>query len=306
MLPGIYKMLDSGRNIIYVGKSKCLRKRVQTYFVSNPKWEKVNRMISLIKDVEYVVTDTHLEARLLECKLIKEIRPYFNAQMKNDKKYFFIRVENYNRHNPLSLSDERGENCFGPFRSRYTIGDFLNRLRNIYPITKNGGRYEFEYHIFPEVMEAETFALNRELLLELFTEEDNILMLIEALQAKLEEAAASFRYEIASVYRDMITCFRMLRNGLYGYKALASKNILLKIPFNKGHKLFFVSGGNIINSIITDELTKAAVDGFIADSISKDRIFSTLWESEKARIDFRDVMYSEISDMPEEMVEFLS
>ena len=100
-LPGIYKMLDSRGNIIYIGKSKCLQNRVKSYFVASPKWEKVNRMVTMIKDIEYVVTDTHLEARLLECTLIKEHKPRFNAQMKNDQRYFFIKVENYNRYNPL-------------------------------------------------------------------------------------------------------------------------------------------------------------------------------------------------------------
>lgn len=69
-LPGVYKMLDSSGQIIYVGKSKCLKKRVQSYFTKSPKQPKIERMIFLIDDIEYIVTDTHLEARLLECQLL--------------------------------------------------------------------------------------------------------------------------------------------------------------------------------------------------------------------------------------------
>ncbi len=303
--PGIYKMLDANGNIIYVGKSKCLRNRVQSYFVKNPKWEKVSRMVSMIKDIDYIVTDTHLEARLLECTLIKDIRPRFNAQMKNDGRYFYIRVENYNKHNALSITDERTDNCFGPFRSRYTISDFLGRLKNLYPIRKSNGRYEVEYHMFPLTMEQDTFNENREVLLELLNEEENIVLLTEALQKKLEEAAAACRFEMASVYRDMIICFGMLRNGLNGYKALASRDILIKLPVGDGCKMFYVSGGNVINTSYMKTITEKEKKVFIKESkaIYKDKLPS---ENEKAGIDFRDVLYSEISDLPMEAVEFLS
>jgi len=85
--PGVYKMLDASGRIIYVGKSKCLKKRVNSYFTKAFKHSKIEKMVFLIADIEYVVTDTHLEARLLECQLIKEIKPYFNAQMKNDRHF---------------------------------------------------------------------------------------------------------------------------------------------------------------------------------------------------------------------------
>lgn len=304
-LPGIYKMLDSRGIIIYIGKSKCLRKRVQSYFVSSPKWEKVNRMVSLISDIEYIVTDTHLEARLLECRLIKEYKPHFNAQMKNDQRYFYIKVEHYNKYHVLSVEDERSEDCFGPFRSRYTISEFLRSLKNIYPITKNAIGYDFEYHMFPVAMKEELFERNREIFLELFSQEDRILILIEAFQAKLMEAALAYRYEIASVYRDMINCFEIIKNGLDGYKALATRNILLKLPTNPGYKLFFVSNGNIIHSQLTEQLSKEIITAFIMECRLKISAFPSETSSEKTRLDYWDILYSEISDLSEDMIEFL-
>jgi excinuclease ABC subunit C len=225
--------------------------------------------------------------------------------MKNDGRYFYIRVENYNKHNALSITDERTDNCFGPFRSRYTISDFLGRLKNLYPIRKSNGRYEVEYHMFPLTMEQDTFNENREVLLEFLNEEENIVLLTEALQEKLEEAAAACRFEMASVYRDMIICFGMLRNGLNGYKALASRDILIKLPVGDGCKMFYVSGGIVINTSYLETITEKEKKVFIKESkaIFKDKIPS---ENEKAGIDFRDVLYSEISDLPMEAVEFLS
>lgn len=304
-LPGIYKMLDSRGNIIYIGKSKCLQKRVQSYFVSAPKWEKVNRMVTMIKEIEYIVTDTHLEARLLECKLIKEHKPRFNAQMKNDQRYFFIKVENYNRNNPLSIAEERSENCFGPFRSKYTISEFLDRLKNLYPFTKIDDRYEFEYHMFPVDMEEEVFGRNRELLLEIFTNENCILSFLEGLQSKLSEAATQYRYEIAAIYRDMIHCIRMIKNGLDGYKSLAARDIFLTIPIEAGYKLFYVSGGCIIHSMSCSELAQEVKESFLLESKSKVFCDRDILDNEKLWIDYRDILYSEISDMPEKMVEIL-
>jgi excinuclease ABC subunit C len=338
--PGIYKMLDSSGNIIYIGKSKCLQNRVRSYFVTSPKWEKVNRMVKMIKDIEYVVTDTHLEARLLECRLIKEHKPRFNAQMKNDQRYFFIKVENYNRYNPLSIVEERTENCFGPFRSKYTISEFLNRLRNLYPISKNNQAYDFDFHMFPVTMEESIFNQNKDILLELFMEEDNIGLLIETFQSRLEEASTAYRYEIASIYRDIIKCFRMIKNGLDGYKELASNNILLTIPIEMGYKLFLVSKGNIIHSGIYNNLTQEIKKHFISEGmlsvkkkllhtsksiedahsdllpllsvmpqsgIMSGRVNETEFSSnnEKIWIDYRDILYSEISDLSEEIVEII-
>ncbi|MDF2486341.1 MAG: Excinuclease subunit domain protein [Herbinix sp.] len=261
-------------------------------------------MVSMIKDIEYNITDTHLEARLLECQLIKEIKPRFNAQMKHDQRYIFIKVEDFNRYNPLSIVEERMENCFGPFRSKYTISEFMDRLKNIYPIIKNGNTYEFEYHMFPITMEKDIYNQNKELLLELFTREDNILLFVEVLQARMDDAVSLYRYEMASIYRDMINNFRMLKNGLDGYKSLVSRDILLKLPIEQGYKLFFVSKGSIINSIVTDNPDKEIIDGFIAESTSKISAMKPTSDNEKSWIDFRDILYSEISELPDEMVEF--
>ena len=89
--PGVYKMLGDGGNILYIGKSKCLKHRVKSYFVKKPVWEKAEKMAGFIRDIEIEPTHTHLEAMLLECELIKKHRPFFNRQMKNDSGYLYIK-----------------------------------------------------------------------------------------------------------------------------------------------------------------------------------------------------------------------
>jgi excinuclease ABC subunit C len=86
--PGVYLMKDFSGSIIYVGKSKNLKSRVGQYFQSSKNHPpKVVKMVQGIRDFDYITTDTELEALLLECRLIKEIQPMYNSQMKNPKKY---------------------------------------------------------------------------------------------------------------------------------------------------------------------------------------------------------------------------
>lgn len=160
--------------------------------------------------------------------------------------------------------------------------------------------------MFPLNMEQDIFNENREVLLELFNEEENIVLLTEALQVKLEEAAAACRFEMASVYRDMIICSGMLKNGLNGYKTLASRDLLIKLPVGGGYKMFYVSGGNIINTSLMETITEKEKTVFLKESKAIYMDIKMPPDNEKARIDFRDILYSEISDLPLETVEFLS
>lgn len=304
-LPGIYKMVDSGNNIIYIGKSKCLRKRVQSYFVNSPKWEKVTKMISLINDVEYIVTDTHLEARLLECELIKRLQPRFNAQMKNDQRYIYLKVNSYNRYNALSVVAEREVDCFGPLRRKYAMAEFTKKLMNIYPILKLEEGYQFNYNLFPIKLNKEDFEQNRAVLLELFHNSDQLTIFIDYLQQKLEEAASQYRYEIASYYRDLIIDFTSIKHGLDGYKNLSLNDILLKLPTQIGYKLFYVSDGRIRNCKTVHDLSGNTIKDFLVHSQSSDSCLIPVAKTDKSYIDFRDILYSEISVLQEDMIEIL-
>lgn len=305
-LPGIYKMLDAGNNIIYIGKSKCLKKRVASYFTNSNKWEKVARMVPMIKDIEYIITDTHLDARLLECKLIKDYQPRFNAQMKNDQRYIFIKVEGYNQHRSICVVNEREADCFGPFRrSKYSMNEFLDRLKSFYPITRMDDCYKFDFHLFPVTMDKESFESNRTVLLELFSSSSNIQLLADAFQDKLEEAVSDYRYEMASIYRDMISGLAIIKHALERYHSLASRNFLLKLPIQDGYKLFYFTSGQIINSIIAPKLTTKIIRAFVKDTKIILRSHSILPDNEKAQLDYQDIIYSEISELQEEMVELL-
>jgi excinuclease ABC subunit C len=304
-LPGIYRMIDSRGIIIYIGKSKCLRKRVKSYFSVAHKWEKIKKMVSLIDSIEYLVTDTHLEARLLECELIKTHQPVFNSQMKNDKNYVYLKIEDYNIYNPLSLIGRREDDTFGPFRRKFALNTLIDLLKNVYPIQLINNSYEFEYHLFPIKMDVTMFNDNRRILMDLFTNDHNIDSFLRILDDKMKEAASLYKYETASIYRNIMTDFKYIKYGINGYKDLFSKNILLKIPLLEGFKLFYVVKGNIIIKKTYATLSQKEMKLFIKEGHKlKNKV--TINADEKAGIDFRDILYSEIMSLPDDMVVILN
>lgn len=302
-LPGIYKMMDSHGNIIYVGKSKCLKNRVKSYFTGTHKWEKVERMVALIRDIDFIVTDTHLEARLLECELIKNIKPIFNSQMKNDRRYGYLQVKDYNPFNPLAVVGERADNAYGPFRSRNLLNELIGFLKNLYPIAFDDNHYTFEYHIFPVIMDRDTYSANQKTLIDLFSDDEKMAQLISQLEDKMKEAAATYKYEAASLYRNMINGLKYVRQGINGYKSLFTKRLVLKLPTDEGIKLFYVNEGQILLTKKYKRLSQ--LDNYLDSFIKKGNEIkrnASLSVHDKAVIDYRDILYSEISSLTKDRI----
>lgn len=302
MKPGVYKMIDSKGNVIYVGKSKCLNKRVRTYFANNPKWEKVTKMVHLINDIEYIVTDTHLEARLLECNLIKQIKPIFNSQMKHDRGYVYLKIENYNKYRTLSVVDSREEKSYGPFRRKFYLNEIVNSLKNLYPIIRTNESYSFEYHLFPASMNIDEFNENKNSLEEILSESAKAVLFINELIDKMKKEASSNNFEMASVYKTIIDNITYLKTSINKYKELADSNVLLTIPAESGFKLFNIAGGKIIKKEKYEKITPSSIDFFLKDALTCVESFDL---DEKSLLDFKDIIYSEIVSLPENMVKVL-
>lgn len=307
-LPGIYKMIDCNGKIIYVGKSLCLNKRVKSYFVKSPRWEKVKKMVSSIHTVEYIVTDTHLDARLLECTLIKEIRPFFNSQMKHEQGYIFLNIDEKNSKEPLNYDLERKDCSFGPFRSKSSIRDIIYSLKYLYPITihRDNGRtnYDFLFHTLPIHMEKDNFEKNKEALKDILSSKENLDIFIAQLESNMKEAALSFKYETAAIYRNLISNLAYLSYVLNQYNQRYHQKIIAIIPTEYGHKLFFIHRGTILLQKNYKRLSQHTLDGFINKYKDYDFIYHTV-ENEKVKKDFTDIIYSELENLPKEQVIFL-
>ena len=133
--PGVYIMKDNGGNIIYVGKSKCLKNRVRQYFTKNSSHTpKVVSMVQAICDFEYIMTDTEWEALVLECNLIKKHKPYYNILLKDSKQYPYIRLTAEEPFPRLVLArkvEKNGSKYFGPYSSGI-VKDTLDTLRKTF------------------------------------------------------------------------------------------------------------------------------------------------------------------------------
>lgn len=136
--PGVYIMRDKDGKVIYVGKALVLKNRVSSYFRKEAqKYAKVAAMVSHIDDFEYIITDTELEALILECNLIKKYRPYYNIMLKDDKHFPYVRVdlnEPFPRVTVVRSVKDDGAKYYGPFIAAHVIRDVLDQVYRLYPL----------------------------------------------------------------------------------------------------------------------------------------------------------------------------
>ena len=218
--PGVYLMHDAQDNIIYVGKAVSLRNRVRSYFRdSTVKSPKIQKMVSLIARFEYIVTDSELEALVLENNLIKEHNPKYNTMLKDDKTYPYIKVtvgELYPRVLFSRLMKKDKSRYFGPFTSAAAVKDtieLLNKLFKLRTCSRNLprdcglDRPCLNYHIGQCMapcqgkISREEYRRNVDRALEFLN--GNYGMILDELQAKMEAAAEALEFEEAARIRDL-------------------------------------------------------------------------------------------------------
>ncbi len=136
--PGVYIMKDVNGIVIYVGKAVVLKNRVRQYFQNSANHPpKVCAMVSRIHEFEYIVTDTEVEALMLECNLIKKYKPKYNILLKDDKHYPYIKVtmnEQYPRILKTRRVEKDGAKYFGPYSSAFAVNDAIDTIKKLFPI----------------------------------------------------------------------------------------------------------------------------------------------------------------------------
>lgn len=254
-LPGVYFMRDTLQNIIYVGKSRHLKTRVSSYF-GNLKHErtKVKRMVNAICDFEYIVTDTELDALILECRLIKRHQPIYNTLLKNDKKYRFIKVEHKNGLARLEVAYEKDEEavCFGPYDLPYLLQravDTLNSYCKLPTCTKILPKEDCLAYLLNKCnASCENVSVLNDTLERVYAFlKGNDSSILDFYKAQMTEASATLDFEKAIYYREQLNSLKML-----GYRRKAielsqkqSRGIaLLKCPTH-GFKLYILKGTTI-------------------------------------------------------------
>jgi excinuclease ABC subunit C len=264
-LPGVYLMKDMLDNIIYVGKARKLRSRVSQYFQSAKDFPpKIKEMTRNIRSFEYITADTELDAFLLECKLIKEMKPKYNKQMKNDKKYNYIRISMKEEFPRISIVTGKTDNqsaYFGPYTSLNRVENTVEFIKENFQIRKcySGSIIRkssgcLNYHLGKclgacmDGIDKEEYSrcINHIIL---FLEGDHSVPVRE-LQRKMEEAVENLEFEKAAQYRDHIKGIRHVMNKQKLIRSsLKGRNIIAVEPMDdKTAKLFFVRSNKLLFS----------------------------------------------------------
>jgi excinuclease ABC subunit C len=213
--PGVYLMKDKDGKIIYVGKAKSLRKRVRSYFT--PTLSPKNRLLSpKVESIDYIVTATEVDALVLEADLIKLHLPHYNIQLKDDKRYPYIKVtvqEDFPRVFPTR--DLRDRECiyFGPYTSARTMKRALKSATEIFPVRTCGAKLPsrvcLAYHMkkCPAPCEGK---LSKEDYQETITELIDFLSgksreVEQRLRTKMQELSEKLEFEEAAKVRDRLT-----------------------------------------------------------------------------------------------------
>ena len=303
--PGIYKMKDINGNIIYIGKSKSLNSRVKSYFTLQHDWSKLKRLVFHIRDIDYIVTDTHLEAQILECALIKKLKPLFNAQFKNDNKYIYFKLNKNPQLPPITIVEEREEEyCLGPFRSRNILSEMILSLEKIYPILRVKDTYDFTYNILLESIDKDIYDLNHKSLLEIFFQEAQMLEFISQLDKRMRMSAANQQFETASYYRDLIFYIKYAADNKAEAKdADSSREIVLGEKITNGYKLFYISDNRIILKRKISEINLEVLGCFITQG--REIKGKVPQRKEKSDLDFKYIINSEVQATANKAVLFI-
>lgn len=227
--PGVYIMRDSKDTIIYVGKAILLKNRVRQYFQNNRNHTtKIRQMVERIDHFEYIITDSELEALVLECNLIKEHRPKYNTMLKDDKTYPYICVTMNEAYPRVLFSREMKKDkskYFGPYTSVTAVKDIMELLRKIYKIRtcnrnlpKDVGmeRPCLYYHMgqcnapCQGYISEEEYRTNIDGVMEFLN--GNYSPVVKMLEIKMKEASEKLEFEKAAESRDLLISVKQIAN----------------------------------------------------------------------------------------------
>lgn len=264
--PGVYLMHDKEDHIIYVGKAVVLKNRVRQYFQKSRNVSpKIARMIEQIAWFEYIVTDSELEALVLECNLIKEHNPKYNTMLKDGKSYPFLKAtiqEDFPRFVLARQMKRDGAKYFGPFTSGAAIRDTIELLNKLFHLRNCrkvlprdvGKERPCLYHQMGQCPAPCQGGVDREEYRENFQKavsflNGNTKEVLNDLQQKMEQLAQNMQFEEAAVYRDLIDSVRQVTERQKITSGDQEDRDIIAIARNEDEavvQVFFIRGGKLI------------------------------------------------------------
>ena len=264
--PGVYIMHDSRDVIIYIGKAVSLRKRVHQYFQpSHDEGIKKAQMVKQIARFEYIVTDSELEALVLECNLIKEHRPKYNTMLRDDKTYPYIRVtlgEDFPRVLFSRQQKKDKSRYFGPYTSAGAVKDTIEMINKLYQLRtcnrnlpRDTGKERpcLNYHIHQcdapcqAYISKEDYREKIDAALEFLN--GNYTGIIKSLEEKMLQASEDMEFEKAIEYRELLGSVKQIaQKQKITHTNIEDKDIiaLAKDENDAVVQVFFIRGGKLI------------------------------------------------------------
>lgn len=264
--PGVYLMHDAKDTIIYVGKAVNLKNRVRQYFQSSRnKGPKIEKMVTKIHHFEYIVTDSELEALILECNLIKEHRPRYNTMLTDDKSYPFIKVtlgEDYPRVLFARQMKKDKSRYYGPYTSSGAVKDSIDLVNKVFglrtcsrvlPRDIGKERPCLYHHIHQCAAPCQGYISKDEYRERVKGAMDflngNFRKAIADLEEKMQKASEALRFEEAMEYRDLIMNIKRIgeRQKITGSDGEDKDIIAVEMDNDDAVvQIFFVRDGKLI------------------------------------------------------------
>jgi len=223
-LPGVYRMINSKGDVIYVGKAKNLKNRVRSYFVKNQSSPRTKLMVGNINSIEFTVTNTEAEALILENNLIKKFMPRYNVIFRDDKSYPYLAItdDKFPRIRFHRGAQKKNTLYFGPFPNATAVRESIKLLQKVFmlrtcenTIFKNRSRPCLEHQIkrctapcVNLISQSDYLHDTKQAALFLNGKGNEV---IKNLTTKMNEHSDSFNFERAAVYRDRIQSLRQVR-----------------------------------------------------------------------------------------------
>ncbi len=262
--PGCYLMKDKDGTVIYVGKAVNLRARVRSYFqTSAHEYHKARDIAQRVVNIEYIVTGSELEALILEMNLIKQHRPRFNVQLKDDKRYPYIKVHWADPYPTVTVTRQMindGSSYFGPYYSVWAVHKTMDVLRRIFPyltcdrtITGEDKRACLYYDI--KLCTAPCIGkVNQEEYRQMIKDLCSFLngrteLITERLQIEMQQASDELRYEKAAAIRDQLNAIEEVvkRQRVFDTEYVDSDVIAIARSEREACiQVFFIRGGKMI------------------------------------------------------------
>lgn len=262
--PGVYLMKDVAGKVIYIGKAANLKHRVRSYFGAPAGLApKTIKLVERVADFEYIVTDSEVEALILESNLIKRYKPHYNVRLKDDKQYPYLRIdirEAWPRIEITRRQTKDGARYFGPFANSGSVRSTLDLLNKLFPyrtcdrpITGNDPRPCLEFYIkrcagpcIGAVSQTDYRRIIEQVILFLEGKQETV---VKDLETKMEEAAENLEFERAAILRDQIRAVeKVIERQKISSTSQADEDVIgfAREESEAAVQVFFVRTGKVI------------------------------------------------------------